>query len=67
MVMVAGSVEDERGFSATNFLKSYNRSRLDKQMELCKRSKLQKIFRLEKFPFPEAYDAWAEPGRYGLA
>ena len=58
MVMVAGSVEDERGFSAMNFLKSADRNRLDKHLELCMRLKLQKIFTLETFPSSEAYDVW---------
>ena len=67
MVMVAGSVEDERSFLAMNFLKSDDRNSLDKHVELCMRLKLQKLFTLASFPFPEAYAVWKAPGRYGLA
>ena len=66
LVMVTGSVEDERGFSAMNFVKSDDRNRLDKHVELCMRMKLQKLFTLETFPFSEAYDAWEAKGRYGV-
>ena len=46
LVMVSGSVEDERGFSASSFVKSDDRNRLDVHVELCMRMKLQKLFTL---------------------
>ena len=67
MVMVARSVEDERGFSTIDFLKNKRRNRLDNHLELCMRAKLQRLFTVQNCPFVNAFDVWTPRGRYGAA
>ena len=68
-VMVPGSVEDERRFSAMNFIQSKVRNRLDEHLGLCVRMFTQDLFDLRSFPFKSALKNWkkASPkGRYCL-
>jgi hypothetical protein len=44
MVIVGSSVEDERLFSAMNFVKSVVRNRLSDKLEACIRAKVQTQF-----------------------
>lgn len=65
VVMVGGSVEDERNFSVMNFVKIKLRNSLDDHLELCMRLKSQSMFTLATFPFVQAMRLWrdAAPGR----
>lgn len=67
-VVVGGSVEDERLFSAASFVLSKHRRRLDASLEKCVRMKVQSVFTLDNFPYDEAVQQWlaAAPkrGRY---
>ena len=60
IVMVGGSVEDERTFSAMNFVKDKLRNRLDDHLELCVRFKTQSMFGLRTFPFTKAIKLWRD-------
>jgi hypothetical protein len=67
LVMVPGSVEDERRFSALAFLKSKVRNKLSMHLGLVMRMFCQKLFGIESFPYAEALKHWrdrAERGRY---
>ena len=55
LTMVGGSVEDERAFSAMNFLKNKHRNRLDTNLAVCMRMKMQNLYSLNTFPFTTAY------------
>ena len=55
LVQVIGSVEDERCFSALNFIKNKNCHCLTKNLELSMRIFAQKFWTLEDFPFQEAF------------
>jgi hypothetical protein len=64
-VIVAGSVEDERLFSAASFVLSKHRRRLDKSLVKCVRGKVHGVFSLDNFPYERALELWkaAKPGR----
>jgi hypothetical protein len=68
VVVVGGSVEDERLFSAASFVLGKYRRRLDVSLEKCVRMKVQNLFTLENFPFDKALKKWNEAcsirGRY---
>lgn len=66
MVMVGGSVQDERAFSHMNYLKNKLRNRLNAHLELCMRLYAQPFYTLQNFPFPAAFDHWNPDRRYGL-
>ncbi|KXZ47967.1 hypothetical protein GPECTOR_31g329 [Gonium pectorale] len=68
-VMVPGSVEDERRFSAMSFLiKNKTRNSLCKNLSLCVRMFSQRFFTQEDFPYGEALKQYKEAavvrGRY---
>ena len=49
--MLAVSVEDERVFSAKNFVGSDRRSSLDAHSGACVRMMVQAVFNLDNFPY----------------
>lgn len=55
VVMVLGSVEDERTFSSVKFLKSPLRNSLDAHLNLVVGMYSQKMFTLKNFPYEETY------------
>jgi hypothetical protein len=57
-VIVAGSVEDERLFSAASFVLSKHRRRLDKSLVKCARGKVHDVFSLDNFPYDGALELW---------
>ena len=61
LTMVSGSVEEERVFSAMNFIKSDRRTRLQEEhMDVCVRAfTLRDLFPPNEFPFELAYNKWA--------
>ena len=67
-VMVPGSVEDERRFSAMGYVQDSVRNRLHEHLGLCVRMFSQDLFDLRTFPFAEALTIWQEGatkrGRY---
>jgi hypothetical protein len=67
-VIGAGSVEDERLFSAASFVLSKHRRRLDKSLVKCVRGKVHDVFSLDNFPYDRALDLWKaskpDKGRY---
>lgn len=68
VVMVLGSVEDERTFSSVKFLKSQLRNSLDAHLNLVVGMYSQKIFSLKNFPYEETYTQWynkSDGHRYG--
>jgi hypothetical protein len=58
VVMVLGSVQDERTFSMMSFMKSKLRNRLTTNLPLVCAFKNQNFFTLDTFPFDAAYDSW---------
>ncbi|KAJ9506739.1 hypothetical protein QJQ45_006068 [Haematococcus lacustris] len=67
-VTVPGSVEEERSFSAMNFIKDERRNRLGANLSSTLRVYLDKTFTLKTFPHKEAIDDWmagaSAKGRY---
>jgi hypothetical protein len=67
LVMVPGSVEEERTFSTMSFIKNKLRNRLDQHLRPCVQLFSQRMFTLDSFPFDEALQHWrnvAQRGRY---
>jgi hypothetical protein len=60
LVMVPGSVEDERRISAVNFLKSNVRNRLSKHLGACLRLFSQELFTGSSFPYAKALQEWKD-------
>jgi hypothetical protein len=58
IVMVMGSIQDERTFSMVSFMKSKLCDRLGKHLSMAVGFKSQKFFTLEDFPYDVAYDSW---------
>jgi hypothetical protein len=58
VVMVLGSVQDERTFSTVSFMKSKLCNRLTTNLPLVCAFKNQNFFTLDTFPFDAAYDSW---------
>ncbi|MCO5598189.1 hypothetical protein L7F22_052281 [Adiantum nelumboides] len=58
LVMIIGSVEDERTFSRLDFIKNKKRNRLDKHLDICVRAFEQKFYDINTFPFNEACNVW---------
>jgi hypothetical protein len=58
LVMVGVSVEDERVFSAMNFIKNALRNRLGTHLERCVRMKGQNEFKVATFPYDEVHASW---------
>ena len=68
VVMVLGSVEDERMYSSLSFLKSRLHKTLSGHLNVVVGMFSQKLFELEEFPYEEAYNLWyksQEGFRYG--
>jgi hypothetical protein len=59
VVMVLGSVQDERTFSTLTFMKNKLRNRLTTHLELVVGMKMQNFYTLDNFPYGDAYDSWA--------
>ncbi|NCB23801.1 MAG: hypothetical protein EOM56_13415, partial [Deltaproteobacteria bacterium] len=70
IVMVPGSVEEERVFSAMNFLKNQTRNSLDTHLEDAVRVFTQALYTVHTFPYSQAYKHWLAGapirGRYML-
>jgi hypothetical protein len=67
LVMVPGSVEEERTFSTMSFIKSKLRNRLDEHLRPAVQLFSQRMFDLDSFPYDEALNIWrdaAPRGRY---
>ena len=69
LVMVPGSVEDERLFSAMNFIKNELRNKLkNPHLTAAVRLFFSRQFTVKTFPYMEALKAWraaaAKRGRY---
>ncbi|KAJ9517835.1 hypothetical protein QJQ45_004118 [Haematococcus lacustris] len=68
IVTVPGSVEEERSFSAMNFIKDERRNSLSANLSNTLRVYLDKTFTLKTFPYKEAIDYWmagaSARGRY---
>ena len=67
IVMVPGSVEEERLFSVMNLLKDDTRNRLDEHLEATVRIFYQQLYTTGTFPFERAYRHWlngVQQGRY---
>ncbi|KAJ9516367.1 hypothetical protein QJQ45_011025 [Haematococcus lacustris] len=58
IVTVPGSVEEERSFSAMNFIKDERRNRLSANLSSTLHVYLDKTFTLKTFPYKEALDYW---------
>jgi len=70
LVMVPGSVEDERVFSTWGYIHDGVRNRLkSNHLNLCMRMYLQNWWSVEDFPYAEALEFWHKNsgtrGRYG--
>jgi hypothetical protein len=70
IVMVAGSIEDERLFSAVSFVFSKHRCSLRESLEKCVRLMTQDMFSMDTFPWDKAIQQWhdgaCKRGRYVL-
>jgi hypothetical protein len=58
IVMVLGSVEDERKFSTVSFMKNRLRNCLSSNLGLVVGFKSQKFFDIESFPYDAAFESW---------
>jgi len=58
MVMVPGSVEDERMFSAMKYLRNPQRNRLQQQHLTCCARGFKSEFSVESFPYSAAIGEW---------
>jgi hypothetical protein len=58
VVVVGGSVEDERLLSAAWVVLSKHRCRLDCSLEECVRMKVQGVFCINSFPYEQALQVW---------
>lgn len=58
MVHVLGSVEDERTFSALNFLKDKLRNRLDQHLGVVVGMHCQSVYTLKNFPYDDCFKQW---------
>lgn len=69
LVMIIGSIEDERTFSRLDYVKNKKRNRLDVHLDCCLRMYEQSQYDLQTFPYEEAFNEWKEKskkGRYSL-
>ena len=57
IIMVLGSIQDERTFSTVSFMKSKLQNQLSEHLELMVNFKSQKFFTLETFPYTAAYES----------
>lgn len=69
IVLILGSVEDERTFSRLEYVKNLKRNRLDTHLDVCLRLFEQNLYTLENFPYQLGIGSWCNAstrGRYGL-
>lgn len=68
IVMVAGSIEDERLFSVLNYILGKYRQSLNESMEKCVVLMAQDLFDMDNFPWAKGLRLWYEAksvrGRY---
>jgi oligoribonuclease NrnB/cAMP/cGMP phosphodiesterase (DHH superfamily) len=68
IVMVAGSIEDERLFSAMSFVLTKHRCSLRESLEKCVLLMTQELFSIDTFPWGAAMEEWhagaSKRGRY---
>jgi hypothetical protein len=60
VVIVLGSVQDERTFGMVSFMKNRLRNRLSTNLGLVVRFKSQRFFSLDTFPYDSAYKSWRD-------
>jgi hypothetical protein len=60
LVMVLGSVQDEKTFSQISFMKNKLRNRLTTNLSLTVGFKSQDFFTIETFPYDVAYESWRD-------
>jgi hypothetical protein len=60
IVMVLGSVQDERTFSMLMFMKNKLRNRLTTNLAMVVGMKSQSFFILNDFPYDTAYESWRD-------
>ena len=60
--MVGESVEEERTFSAMNFIKDLTRNRLEEEhlIGAVRAFVMRRMFPFDDFPFEQAFDTWTE-------
>jgi hypothetical protein len=63
VVLVLGSVEDERTFSTLSFMKDKLRNRLQTHLPLVVSMHNQSFFDINTFPYEEAYSEWKKSSR----
>jgi hypothetical protein len=63
IVMVLGSVQDERTFSTVTFIKTKFRNRLTTHLPLVVDMKSQKFFNIQTFPYDSAYENWRDASK----
>ena len=69
MIHILGSVEDERTFSALNFLKDKLRNRLDHHVDVVVGMHCQNVYSLKTFPYEDCFKQWilaTERQRYAM-
>jgi hypothetical protein len=60
IVMVLGSVQDERTFSTVSFMKTKLRNRLTTNLPMVVAFKSQKFYTLDTFPYDATYESWRD-------
>jgi hypothetical protein len=60
VTVVLGSCKDERTFSTLSFIKNKIRNQLHGNLDICIRLFSQGWYKLESFPYHEAFDNWKE-------
>jgi hypothetical protein len=60
IVIVLGSVQDERTFSTLTFMKNKLRNRLTTNLAMVVGMKSQSFFTLNDFPYDAAYESWRD-------
>jgi hypothetical protein len=64
IVMVLGSVQDERTFSMLMFMKNKLRNRLTTNLAMVVGMKSQSFFTLNDFPYDAAYESWRDETKH---
>jgi hypothetical protein len=65
MVVIGSSVEDERLFSAMNFVNSVVRNRLSENLEACIWAEVQTQFTRDDFSYMDALELWLQKAKKG--
>jgi hypothetical protein len=58
LILMLGSIEDEKAFLTVSFVKSKLRNKLVEHLPLCVKMFTQKFYTLRSFPYQEAVDIW---------